>query len=79
MQRYRLFEKHTRRQSGYAYRCSGGVWEVLRKHLMWLNPFVDSGFEGIWEVMRCSSTLSYVDHFYCEFRGWEVVEISCEV
>ena len=28
---------------------------MLRKHLMWLNPFVDRGSEVLREVMRCLS------------------------
>lgn len=37
----------------YAYRCMGGVREVLRKHLLWLKSFADRGSEGIREVLRC--------------------------
>ncbi len=49
-------------------RCSGGVWEVLRKHLMWLNPFVDRGSEGLGEVMRCSSIVlrePFIENWGC--------------
>jgi hypothetical protein len=59
-----ILSKHSAEEDGTdapAYNLQGQRVQPVQKGLYIVN--------GKKTVMRCFSTLSYVGHFYCEFRG----------